>query len=96
LELLTSAKQAESEEGVFLTNSLKLEIAKPKRATLSFACSWAIAFANGANRQLTRQRGSEAGCICHAKAHQALVAYLTSDRSPKNLSELLARCPIVC
>jgi len=76
---------------VFLTNSLKLEIAKPNVATLSFACSWAIAFANGAIASLLLANADpKPGVDAMQKAHQALVAYLTADRSPKNLSELLA------
>ena len=84
-------KQAESEEGVFLTNSLKLEIAKPKRGDPVLRMLLGDRLREWRNRQpVLANADPKPGVDAMQKAHQALVAYLTADKSPKNLSELLA------
>ncbi len=84
-------KQAESEEGVFLTNSLKLEIAKPKRGDPVLRMLLGDRLREWRNRQpLLANADPKPGVDAMQKTHQALVTYLTADKSPKNLSELLA------
>jgi len=84
-------KQAESEEGVFLTASLKLEIAKPKRGDPVLRMLLGDRLREWRNRQpLLANADPKPAVDAMQKTHQALVAYLTADKSPKNLSELLA------
>ena len=76
---------------MFLTNSLKLEIAKPKRGDPVLRMLLGDRLREWRNRQpLLANADPKPGVDAMQKAHQALVAYLTADRSPKNLSELLA------
>jgi len=84
-------KQAESEEGVFLTNALKLEITRPQRGDPVLRMLLGDRLRQWRNRQpLLANADPKPSVEAMQKAHQALVAYLTADKSPKNLSELLA------
>ncbi|HLZ11195.1 MAG TPA: hypothetical protein VKP58_01295 [Candidatus Acidoferrum sp.] len=84
-------KQAESGEGVFLTNSLKLELAKPRGGDPVLRLLVGDRLRAWRNRQPALANADPKPSVdAMQKAHQALVAYLTAGKSPKNLSELLA------
>jgi hypothetical protein len=78
-------KQADSEEHVFLTNNLKTESDPALRLFLSERLK------NWRNRQEALADANPQPSInAMQKAHQALVTYVTSDKGPKNLSDLYA------
>jgi hypothetical protein len=78
-------KQADSEERVFLTNNLKTEGDPALRLFLGERLK------NWRNRQTALADANPQPSVdAMQKAHKALVAYVTSDKSPKNLSELYA------
>ena len=84
-------KQAESEEQVFLTNFLKLELAKPQHGDPVLRMLLGERLRTWRNRQPALANADPKPSVdAMQKAHEALVAYLASDKSPKNLSQLLA------
>lgn len=84
-------KQADSAEKVFLTNALKLELERPGHGDP--ALRWLLGERLNAwrDRQSALANANPKPSVeAMRKAHEALVAYMSSDKSPKSLSELYA------
>lgn len=84
-------RQSESEEGVFLTGALKLEIEKVDHGDPALRLLLGDRLRDWRSRQAALAGADPKPSVeAMRKAHQALVAYVNSDKSPKNLSELYA------
>ena len=84
-------KQADSLERVFLTNSLKIELAKAERGDPVLRILLGDRLSDWLNRQPAIASADPKPAVeAMRKAHEALVAYVGSDKSPKNLSQLIA------
>jgi len=84
-------RQADSEEGVFLTAALKLELEKPGHGDPALRLLLGDHLRDWRSHQAALATANPKPSVeAMQKAHQALVAYVNSDKSPKNLSELIA------
>jgi hypothetical protein len=84
-------RQSESEEGVFLTGALKLEIEKVDHGDPALRLLLGDRLRDWRSRQAALAGADPKPSVeAMRKAHAALVAYVNSDKSSKSLSELYA------
>jgi len=84
-------KTADGQEGVILKNSLKLESEKPGHGDPALRLILGDRLRDWRSHQAPLATADPKPSVeAMNKSHQALVAYVNSDKSPKNLSELIA------
>lgn len=84
-------KAAEGQEEIFLTAALKIELAKPAKGDPTLRILLGERLKDWRNRQAILADANPQSCVeAMRKAHEALVAYVNSDKSPKSLSQLYA------
>lgn len=84
-------KATEGAQGVFLINALKEEVAKPNHGDPTMRILLGERLSEWRNRQAALANADpKPSVMAMQKAHEALVAYVNSNKSPKNLSQLYA------
>ena len=84
-------RQSESAEEVFLTAALKIELEKTGHGDPALRLLLGDRLRDWRSRQVALANANPKPSLdAMRKSHEALVAYVNSDKSPKNLSELYA------
>ncbi|HXT25427.1 MAG TPA: hypothetical protein VN749_11435 [Candidatus Eisenbacteria bacterium] len=84
-------ESTEGQQGVILTASLKQELERPKQGDPALRLLLGERLKDWRSRKLALASADPQPSIAAMKkSHQALVAYVASDKNPKNLSDLFA------
>jgi hypothetical protein len=84
-------KSDQGQQGVILSATLKAELDRPKQGDPTLRLLLGERLKDWRNRQLALASADpKPSMVAMEKSHQALVAYMNSDKNPKNLSELYA------
>lgn len=84
-------KKSEGAELIFLTNSLKFELEKPGHGDPVLRMLMGERLRDWRNRQPVLLNADPKPAVeAMRKAHESLVNYVTADKSPKSLSDLIA------